>query len=108
LKRTIDKLREHIRDQKYLISVHAIMSPENCEFCDGAVEPAITRIPFHYLRQVIYVDNVPVRQCRKCGEIYFEASVYEQLEKIAKGRRQIKNKVSFPPADYVKSTALTA
>ena len=71
-----------------------------CEFCDGAIEEAVTRVPFHYQRNIIYVDNVPVRLCRKCGEVYFEASVYKQLERIAEGRKRITSKISFPLADY--------
>ncbi len=82
------------------------MKQEKCEFCDGSIEEAITRVPFHYQRNIIYVDNVPVRLCRKCGEVYFEASVYKQLERIAEGRKRIKSKISFPLADYRKAPAL--
>ena len=37
------------------------MKQEICEFCDGVIEEAVTRVPFHYQRHIIYVDNVPVR-----------------------------------------------
>ena len=76
------------------------MKKEICEFCDGAVEESVRRVPFHYRKELIYVDNVPVKVCRKCGELYFEAAVYKQLEKIAEGRKQIKAKITFPLADY--------
>jgi YgiT-type zinc finger domain-containing protein len=82
------------------------MRQEICEFCDGLVEQALTRVPFHYRKNVIYVDNVPVRRCDKCGEIYFEATVYKQLERIAEAQKRIKNKISFPLADYRKAAAL--
>jgi YgiT-type zinc finger domain-containing protein len=77
------------------------MNKETCEFCDGAVEEAVRRVPFHYRKELIYVDNVPVRACRKCGELYIAAAVYKQLEKIAEGRKQIKAKISFPLADFL-------
>jgi YgiT-type zinc finger domain-containing protein len=79
---------------------------EICEFCDGVIEDTIARVPFHYKRHIIYVDNVPVRLCRKCGEVYFVASVYKQLERIAEGRNRIRSKISFPLADYRKAAAL--
>ena len=85
-----------------------MMKQDLCEFCDGLVEDAVTRVPFHYQRNIIYVDNVPVRRCGKCGEIYFEAGVYKQLEKIAAGRRRIRKSVSFPLADYRTATALNS
>ena len=82
------------------------MKQEICEFCDGAIEEAVTRVPFHYHQHIIYVDNVPVRLCRKCGEVYFDARVYKQLERIAEGRKRIRSKISFPLADYRKAAAL--
>lgn len=76
------------------------MKDGNCEYCDGAVEPAVKRVPFRYKKETTYIDNVPVRVCRRCGEIYYEAEVYKKLEKIAANRQQIKSKVTFPLADY--------
>ena len=76
------------------------MKKDICEFCDGVVEEAVRRVPFHYRKELIYVDNVPVSVCGKCGELYFAAAVYRQLEKIAEGRKQIKAKITFPLADF--------
>jgi YgiT-type zinc finger domain-containing protein len=59
------------------------MNKETCEFCDGVVEEAVTRVPFHFWKELIYIDNVPVKACRKCGELYFEAAVYKKMETIA-------------------------
>jgi YgiT-type zinc finger domain-containing protein len=82
------------------------MKNDPCEFCDGVIEERVMRVPFHYRRELIYVDNVPVRVCRKCGELYFAAAVYKQLEKIAEGRKQIKATITFPLADYRTSKTL--
>lgn len=83
-----------------------IMRTDSCEFCDGATEERVTRVPFHYRKEVIYVDNVPVRVCRKCGELYFDATVYKRLERIAEQRKNIRTKITFPLADYRKAVAL--
>jgi YgiT-type zinc finger domain-containing protein len=84
------------------------MKQDLCEYCDGVVERTTTRVPFHYKKEIIYVDHVPVRMCRKCGEIYFEAEVYKALEKIAEHTREIKAKITFPLADYRMAEALEA
>lgn len=76
------------------------MNEDICEFCEGVVEEAVRRVPFHYRKELIYVDNVPVRVCGKCGELYFAAAVYRQLEKIAAERKQITATVTFPLADF--------
>ena len=75
------------------------MNKELCEFCDGVVEETVRRVPFHYRKELIYVDNVPVKVCSKCGELYFEAAVYKRLETIAEKRNTIRNKITFPLAE---------
>jgi YgiT-type zinc finger domain-containing protein len=79
------------------------MKTAPCEFCDGVIEETVTRVPFHYQREIVYVSNVPVRRCLKCGEINFDPAVYKHLETIAEGRKRIKSKISFPLADYRKA-----
>jgi len=81
------------------------MNREKCEYCSGLIEQVVRRVPFRYKKETIYVDNVPVLVCRRCGEIYYEAKVYKKLEKIAANRKQIKSKVTFPLADYLMADA---
>jgi len=76
------------------------MRQEKCKFCDGLIKATVKRVPFHYRRDTVYVDNVPVRSCNRCGEVYFEAAVYKRLEKIAENKRRIRTRISFPLADY--------
>ena len=79
------------------------MNEESCDFCDGVVEETVKRIPFHYRQELIYVDNVPVKKCGKCGELYFDAAVVKRLEAIAEKRESIRTKITFPLVDYRKS-----
>ena len=82
------------------------MNKDACEYCNGTVAEVVTRVPFHYHRETIYVDNVPVRRCDKCGELYFPAKVYKELERIASARKGIKSTITFPLADYRKTPAV--
>ena len=77
---------------------NAIHDP--CEFCDGTVECRIIHARFLYKGDTIYVNDVPAWVCVKCGEQYFDAPVYKQLEAIAKHRSRIKKTVCFPLAEY--------
>ena len=76
------------------------MKQEQCEYCDGLVKPALLRVPFSYQRETVYIDHVPVRRCRQCGELYYEAEVYKRLELIAENRRALTARITFPLADY--------
>jgi len=71
-----------------------------CEFCDGTVERRVILTDFHYMGRTIYVDGVPARVCRQCGERYFDGVVYERLEAIAKRSGRIKKTIQFPFARY--------
>ena len=72
----------------------------SCEFCEGKVERRVIRARFPFRGQTIYVDRVPAWACNRCGEQYFDAPVYKRLEEIARHRRSIKRKVTFPLAEY--------
>ncbi|MFH0940090.1 MAG: YgiT-type zinc finger protein [Planctomycetota bacterium] len=76
---------------------------DSCEFCNGIVEYCRTRAKFDYRGRTIYVDNVPLWECNRCGEQYFDAPVYKRLEQIARHRSRIKKTVSFPLARYEMS-----
>lgn len=81
------------------------MKPAMCEYCEGVVETAIIRVPFHYRKETIYIDRVPVQRCRQCEEIYYEAAIYKRLEKIAANRRAITKRITFPLADFALTEA---
>ena len=81
------------------------MRRDLCEYCDGRLEYRHVRAPFHYKSSIIYIDHIPAWVCEKCGERYFDASVYKQLEVIARHRSKIRKTVSFPLADFNKSVA---
>ena len=71
-----------------------------CEFCDGITEPRVMRIPFPYRGETIYIEDVPLWACNKCGEKYFDAPVYKRLEEIAKRRHSLRRTIAFPLARY--------
>ena len=83
------------------------MKQEQCEYCEGFVEPAVLRVPFKYQRETVYIDHVPVQRCRQCGELYYEAEVYKRLELIARNRRAITARITFPLADYALAESLS-
>ncbi len=76
------------------------MSADMCEYCNGTVEEKVAQVDFRYKGHIIYIKNVPVGVCNKCGERYFDAKVYKKLEEIARKKHKIKNKISFPLANY--------
>ncbi|MEW6607791.1 MAG: YgiT-type zinc finger protein [bacterium] len=81
------------------------MKGDQCEFCEGEMEQRRVLARFCFKGQTIYVENVPAWVCNKCGEQYFDASVYKHLEKIAWQREQIQRIISFPLAEFDRAIA---
>lgn len=73
---------------------------DQCEFCEGEMKQRSILARFRYKGQTIYVENVPAWVCNRCGEEYFDASVYKRLERIAQQREQIDKVISFPLAEF--------
>ena len=73
---------------------------DRCEFCDGNIEQRVVQARFRYKSQIIYIDRVPAWVCERCGEQYFDAPVYKQMEKIAQQNEHIKKTICFPLAEY--------
>ena len=57
-------------------------------------------VRFRHRGQTIYVDHVPVWVCNHCGEEYFDAPVYKQLEQIVRQKERIRQQISFPLAEF--------
>ncbi|MEZ4706209.1 MAG: YgiT-type zinc finger protein [Caldilineaceae bacterium] len=76
------------------------MQIESCEFCEGELEQRRVLARFRFKGDTIYIENVPAWVCKHCGEQYFDAPVYKQMEKIAQHRDQIQRMISFPLAEF--------
>jgi YgiT-type zinc finger domain-containing protein len=64
------------------------------------MEARVIRTPFHYRGKTIYVDRVPAWVCNRCGERYFDATVYKRLEVLARSPGRLRRKITFPLATY--------
>jgi YgiT-type zinc finger domain-containing protein len=58
---------------------------QSCYFCKGKVVQQPTSVDFWWGDDLKIIENVPAGVCTQCGEKYFEAPVYKQMERLAKG-----------------------
>jgi len=59
---------------------------DKCFFCKGKVVQEKVNVDFRWGKDLIVIEDVPARVCRQCGEKYFDAEVYKEMERLAKGR----------------------
>jgi len=59
-----------------------------CYFCRGKVERHSVDVDFRWGRKLKVIRGVPAGVCRQCGERYFEAAVYKEMEKLGASRKK--------------------
>lgn len=79
-------------------------SMEKCDFCSGNVVTKKLTVDFHYKGRLVIIEDVPVKVCSECGEKYYDAQIWDQLEKIAKSKTNVKKEILVPVKEYSLST----
>ena len=57
-----------------------------CYFCKGKVVKQKVNVDFRWGENLVVIEDVPAEVCQQCGEKYFQADVYKDMEKLAKGK----------------------
>lgn len=73
---------------------------EKCDFCDGEVIEKRITVDFHYKKNLVIIENVPVKVCIECGEKYYDAKIWAELEKIAASTKNIKRQIKVPVKEF--------
>lgn len=71
-----------------------------CYFCKGKVVEQVTSVDFWWGDDLKIIENVPARICQQCGEKYFEAAVYKEMERLAKGSGKAIRRLSVDVMRY--------
>ena len=53
-----------------------------CYFCKGRVIEQLTTVDFRWGDDLKIIEQVPAQVCEQCGEKYFQAQVYKDLERL--------------------------
>ncbi|MDO8137714.1 MAG: YgiT-type zinc finger protein [Candidatus Brocadiales bacterium] len=73
---------------------------ETCDFCGGEVVEKRTTAEFHHKGKLVIVENVPVRVCTQCGEKYYDAKIWAELERTASSRTNVKREIKVPVKEF--------
>jgi YgiT-type zinc finger domain-containing protein len=59
---------------------------DKCFFCKGKVTQEKVNVDFRWGENLVVIEDVPAMVCHQCGEKYFDAEVYKEMENLAEGR----------------------
>ena len=54
-----------------------------CYFCGGSVKEEDVSVDFWWGEKLVIFEAVPAKVCQQCGERFFEAAVYKEMERVA-------------------------
>ena len=57
---------------------------DKCYFCKGKVVTQRVSVDFRWGDELVVIEDVPAGVCQQCGEKYFSAQVYKEMERIAR------------------------
>jgi YgiT-type zinc finger domain-containing protein len=55
-----------------------------CYFCKGRVLRERVDVDFWWRERLIVFESVPAEVCQQCGEKYFNAGIYKEMERLAR------------------------
>ncbi len=76
-----------------------------CAECGGVTEPRKTTIDEWWGDELFLFEDVPVRTCRDCGEVYIAAEVAKRLEAEMKTKEHCRRHVYVPAVAYEELAA---
>lgn len=81
------------------------MMIKKCYFCKGEVIGQLVTIDYRWGDDLVVVKEVPAGVCQQCGEKYLSPDVYKGLEKLAKNKSKVKDRITVDVLDFESSTA---
>ena len=69
-------------------------------FCRGKVASAKVDVDLRWGRRLKVIRGVPAGVCRQCGERYFDAAVYKEMEKLGASRRKAVEQLEVDVLSY--------
>ena len=61
---------------------------KTCYFCKGRVIEQKIPVDFRWGDDLVVIEDVPAGVCQQCGEKYFDAKVYKEMERLAKTKEK--------------------
>lgn len=59
---------------------------DKCYSCKGKAINQKVNVDSPVGENLVVIEGVPAEVCQQCGEKYFQADVYKEMEKLARGK----------------------
>ena len=69
---------------------------EKCQSCGGNLKEKKTNVDLRVNDELIIFEDVPAKVCDQCGEKYFSAKLYAELEGTVKKKKRVMKEINVP------------
>lgn len=78
---------------------------QKCYFCKGRVNKEEVTVDYRWGGTLVVMKGVPAGVCQQCGEKYIDSSVYKRMEKLAKNKSHLLDKMSVDVLQFEGASA---
>jgi len=79
-----------------------------CYFCRGKVSEQRIKVDFRWGEELVVIENVPAEVCQQCGEKYFDAEVYKEMERLAKSKAKPLRHLTIDVIEFEQPVSIKA
>lgn len=79
---------------------------DKCYFCKADEVRQHVTIDYRWGDILVIIKDVPAAGCQQCGEKYLSSSVYKELERLAKSKNHIMDKMTVDVLVFEGSSAV--
>jgi len=78
---------------------------KSCYNCKAQVIQHLTTIDYRWGDTLVVIKDVPAGVCEQCGEKYLDSDVYKELERLARNRDHLMEKITVDILAYGEKAA---
>ncbi len=76
---------------------------DKCYFCKAKVVQQQVTFDYRWGDTLLVIKDVPAGLCQQCGEKYLSSDVYKELERLAKNKNHLMDKMTIDILSFERS-----
>jgi len=78
---------------------------KSCYFCKAQIVDQLVTVDYRWGDTLVVIKDVPAGVCQQCGEKYLKSGVYKELERLAKSKDHLRERVTVDILAFEEKTA---
>lgn len=74
--------------------------PTRCYFCGAKVKNETVQLDFWWGEKLIIFKEVPAEVCQQCGEKFFDAKIYKEMERMSQAEVKSSKSITVNVIDF--------